>query len=60
MGLDGARGRGSLRFSFSILNTPEEARTAAALVKREVERLRLALMRGTDPGIARSPCGLPG
>ena len=59
MGLDGARGRGSLRFSFSILNTPEEARTAAALVKREVERLRLALMRGTDPGIARSPCGLP-
>lgn len=60
MGLDGARGRGSLRFSFSILNTPEEARTAAALVKREVERLRLALLRGTDPGIARSPCGLLG
>ncbi|MEI6177316.1 MAG: cysteine desulfurase family protein [Verrucomicrobiota bacterium] len=59
MGLDGARGRGSLRFSFSILNTPEEARIAAALVKREVERLRLALMRGADPGIARSPCGLP-
>jgi cysteine desulfurase len=40
MGLDGSRGRSSLRFSFSLMNTHDEARAAAALVKREVERLR--------------------
>jgi cysteine desulfurase len=54
MGLDGARGRSSLRFSFSLLNTPEEARMAAALVRREVEVLRRA---GSGSG-ASSPCGL--
>jgi cysteine sulfinate desulfinase/cysteine desulfurase-like protein len=52
MGIDGARGRGSLRFSFSILNTPGEARDAAAIVKQAVERMRRENPRGT------SPCGM--
>ncbi|MDP3850618.1 MAG: cysteine desulfurase family protein [Luteolibacter sp.] len=52
MGIDGARGRGSLRFSFSILNTAEEARNAAAIVKQAVERLRQMKSSAT------SPCGL--
>ena len=52
MGIDGARGRGSLRFSFSILNTPEEARGAATIVKQAVERLR------RDNPHATSPCGM--
>jgi len=58
MGLDGARGRSSLRFSFSILNSPAEAFAAAELVKRAVERLRHTNPRGTDPGGARPSCGL--
>jgi cysteine desulfurase len=58
MGIDGPRGRGSLRFSFSILNTPAEAYDAAEIVKRAVGRMRLAKLRGLDPGIALSPCGL--
>lgn len=58
MGIDGARGRSSLRFSFSILNTPAEAYNAAAIVKQAVERLRQAKIRGTDLGIAPAPCGL--
>ncbi|RPJ33958.1 MAG: cysteine desulfurase [Verrucomicrobiaceae bacterium] len=57
MGIDGARGRGSLRFSFSIRNTPDDARRAAEIVRQAVERLRQAKLRGGDPGIA-SPCGL--
>ena len=48
MGIDGARGRGSLRFSFSILNTPSQAREAAAIVKQAVERLRRENPRGTS------------
>lgn len=58
MGIDGARGRSSLRFSFSILNTPAEAYNAAEIVKQAVERLRQAKHRGTDLGIAAPPCGL--
>ena len=58
MGIDGARGRSSLRFSFSILNTPAEAYNAAEIVKQAVERLRQAKLRGTDLGIAAPPCGL--
>jgi cysteine desulfurase len=54
MGLDGARGRSSLRFSFSVLNRPDEAFAAAGLVKQAVERLRQAKVRGTDP----TRCGL--
>ena len=58
MGLDGARGRSSLRFSFSMLNQPAEAWQAAELVKQAVERLRQARLRGTDIGILRQACGL--
>ena len=53
MGLDGSRGRSSLRFSFSILNTMEEARLAAGIVKREVEQLR----RNVNSGITSISCG---
>jgi len=55
MGLDGSRGRSSLRFSFSILNTVEEARLAAGIVKREVERLR----HSVNSGITSVSCGVP-
>lgn len=51
MGLDDARGRSSLRFSFSLLNRPEDARTAAEIVRVAVERLR----QGKSGGFAR--CG---
>jgi cysteine desulfurase len=54
MGLDGARGRSSLRFSFSMLNEAAEAWQAAELVKQAVERLR----QGTGPGLASSACGV--
>ena len=40
MGLDGARGRSSLRFSFSILNTLAEAHQAVEVVIDAVKRLR--------------------
>jgi cysteine desulfurase len=58
MGIDGPRGRGSLRFSFSLLNTAAEARDAAEIVKQAVGRLREAKLRGLDSGIAPSSCGL--
>lgn len=58
MGIEGARGRSSLRFSFSILNTQAEAYNAAEIVIHSVERLRMAKLRGTDLGIAPPPCGL--
>jgi cysteine desulfurase len=58
MGLDGARGRSSLRFSFSILNSPAEAYNAAEIVRQAVERLREAKIRGTNLGITPAPCGL--
>lgn len=57
MGLDGARGRGSLRFSFSILNTLEDARNAAEIVKQAVGRHRQAKARGGQAA-AVSPCGM--
>jgi cysteine desulfurase len=40
MGIDGTRGRSSLRFSFSILNSPAEAHQAAEIVMHAVKRLR--------------------
>jgi cysteine desulfurase len=55
MGIDGARGRGSLRFSFSILNTLVDARNAAEIVRQTVERHRQAKSRGYPAGVA-SPC----
>ncbi len=58
MGIDGARGRSSLRFSFSLLNTLAEASDAAQRVKLAVDRLRRANHSGTDLGIAPPACGL--
>lgn len=40
MGMSDARGRGSVRFSFSVLNTPEEAERAARIVIDTVRKLR--------------------
>lgn len=56
MGIDGARGRGSLRFSFSILNTPDDARAGAEIVRQAVLRLRQARSSGENPGITPSCC----
>jgi cysteine desulfurase len=56
MGIDDARGRGSLRFSFSILNTPEDARMGAEIIKQAVTRLREAGRSGASLGIAPSCC----
>lgn len=58
MGIDGARGRGSLRFSFSILNTPAEAHNAAEIVIAAVNRLRDGTGRGGVPGLRATVCGL--
>lgn len=49
MGMDDARGRGSLRFSFSILNTPDDARRGAEIVKQAVTRLRAGKASGISP-----------
>jgi cysteine desulfurase len=43
MGMDGPRGRGSLRFSFSILNTRGQAVAAADLVSQAVRASRLSV-----------------
>jgi cysteine desulfurase len=56
MGMDDARGRGSLRFSFCILNTPEDARRAAEIVKQAVTRLREARLSGENIGISATCC----
>ncbi len=53
MGFDGPRGRSSLRFSFSILNSREEAMRAADLVTAAVLRLRTG-----NAGIAPTSCGI--
>jgi cysteine desulfurase len=58
MGLDDAHGRSSLRFSFSVLNSPAEAVTAAESVKRAVQQLRQASLHHTPLEIVRPPCGL--
>lgn len=57
MGIDDARGRGSLRFSFSIINTLEDARHAAEIVRQAVTRLREARPSGARMGNSHS-CGL--
>jgi cysteine desulfurase len=56
MGMDDARGRGSLRFSFSILNTTEDARRGAEIVKQAVMRLRQAKLSGENIGISQTCC----
>lgn len=58
MGLDGARGRSSLRFSFSILNTPNDARLAADIVIDAVHRLRNAKADGGHPAVQPVTCSL--
>lgn len=55
MGIDGARGRSSLRFSFSILNSPAEAHNAAEIVIQAVNRLR-----GGNAGVVPLACGAHG
>lgn len=54
MGMSDARGRGSVRFSFSLLNQPGDAETAARIVIETVRKLR------GDPalGHAALSCGL--
>ncbi len=56
MGMDDARGRGSLRFSFSILNTSDDARRGAEIVKQAVTRLRQAGLSGENLGISPACC----
>jgi cysteine desulfurase len=56
MGINDARGRGSLRFSFSILNTPEDARKGAEIIKQAVTRLRQAKLSGENIGISPACC----
>ena len=56
MGLDDARGRSSLRFSFSLLNSQADALTAAERVIRAVHHLRQATLRNARLGIARPAC----
>jgi cysteine desulfurase len=58
MGFDGARGRSSLRFSFSILNTPAQAVYAADLVRDAVERLRKSRNPALELGIPPISCGI--
>jgi cysteine desulfurase len=60
MGLDGERGRSSLRFSFSILNTPTEAHLAAEIVMDAVKRLRAAKTSGGHPLVSPVSCGITG
>jgi len=55
MGIDSVRGRGSLRFSFSILNTIDESRRAADTVRNAVLRLR-----ASRPAGSARLCGMDG
>lgn len=56
MGMDDACGRGSLRFSFSIINTAEDARKGAEIVKQAVLRLRQSRLSGESLGISPTCC----
>jgi cysteine desulfurase len=53
MGLDDARGRSSLRFSFSLLNTTAQAHQAVEIVADAVKRLR-----GGNAVVAAVSCGV--
>ena len=55
MGIPEARAKSSLRISFSRLNTLAEALTAAAAVKRAVEKLRRVQGSGLGPVVVYSP-----
>jgi len=49
MGIDEARARSSLRFSFSLLSSPEDAATASNALANAVEKLRRVQGRGVGP-----------
>ena len=57
MGLDDTRGRSSLRFSFSMLNTPDDAHAAAEAIKRAVLRLRQPSNHRASPHGSPPACG---
>jgi cysteine desulfurase len=55
MGIPEARAKSSLRVSFSMLNTMEEAAQAAAALKKAVEKLRRVQGGGVGPVAVYSP-----
>lgn len=55
MGIPEVRAKSSLRFSFSCLNTPDEAVAAALAVGRMVEKLRRVQGPGVGPVVVYSP-----
>lgn len=55
MGIPEELAKSSLRFSFSRLNTLDEARTAAAAVVKAVEKLRRVQGSGVGPVVVYSP-----
>lgn len=55
MGIPEARAKSSLRFSFSRLNTMEEALLAAGILKKSVEKLRRVQGSGLGPVVVYSP-----
>lgn len=55
MGIPETRAKSSLRFSFSTLNTIEEARIAADALKRAVEKLRDIQAPGVGPVVIYTP-----
>lgn len=55
MGIPEARAKSSLRFSFSRLNTLDEAKSAATRVAKAVEKLRRVQGPGVGPVVVYSP-----
>ena len=55
MGISEARAKSSLRISFSRLNTLEDAVSAAAILKKSVEKLRRVQGAGVGPVALYSP-----
>ena len=55
MGIPEARAKSSLRFSFSRLNTLDEAVAAAGILKKVVEKLRRVQGAGVGPVVLYSP-----
>ncbi len=55
MGISEARAKSSLRFSFSRLNTVEEAVVAAGILKKAVDKLRRVQGAGVGPVVIYSP-----
>ena len=55
MGISESRAKSSLRFSFSRLNTMDEALLAAGILKKAVEKLRRVQGSGLGPVVVYSP-----